>query len=210
MNERPVILLGAGGHANVLLEILQLRSIKVIGVTTPDVDMSTVDVPVIGADDAIYNYEPEQIALVNGIGSVSSTQKREEVFQIFKKAGYSFLNVIHPSAIISPNANIGEGVQIMASSIVQPKTIVGLNTIINTGAIVEHHCHIGNHVHIAPGATLSGNVEIGDGAHIGTGANIIQNVVIGERTLIGAGALVNRDVSPRVKAYGIPAREVRA
>jgi UDP-perosamine 4-acetyltransferase len=205
----PLIVLGAGGHARVLISVLKTLNMDILGIT--DLAPAKIGdmingITVLGDDDNILHYSPDSIELVNGIGSISSTDKRKTIYEKFKYHGYSFANIIHPSAIIMDNVQLGEGVQIIAGAIVQTASVIGDNTIINTGAIVDHDCIIGEHVHIAPGAVLSGGVHIGARSHIGTSATVIQGVKIGCNTIVCAGAVVIEDIPSGVKALGIPAK----
>lgn len=211
MSEQPVLILGAGGHTKVLLDMLRHHvNIRVIGIF--DIDASKMgekifNVPVVGfEDDIIKKFDPANVKLVNGIGSSKSVAAREKIFLKFKSEGYQFLTVIHPGAYIASTAIIGEGSQIFAGSIIQPDTKIGNNVIINTAASIDHDCVIGDHVHIAPGVVCCGNVYIEKRTHIGCGAVIRQNVHIGESSLIAAGAVVINDISHGKKAAGIPAR----
>ncbi|MGE5607178.1 MAG: acetyltransferase [Bacteroidota bacterium] len=205
----PVIVLGAGGHAKVLIDILRLRNISILGVVCPKSnDEYGLNIPWLGEDEILVNYLNQSIRLVNGIGSVKATLKRREIFEKYKKLGFNFSSVIHPSAVIAADVKLGEGVQIMAGAVLQTGSQIGENTIINTKVSVDHDCIIGAHVHLSPGVTLSGNVYIGNGTHVGTGANIIQGIKIGEGSLVGAGGLVIRDVKSKVTVFGVPAKEI--
>jgi UDP-perosamine 4-acetyltransferase len=208
----PVIIIGAGGHARVLISTLKTLRREIIGILHPDLTMARQmiqGIPVLGDDDKVLEYPPDEIELVNGIGSVSSTEKRKSIYTRFKHNGYSFAQVIHPAATIAGDVRLMEGVQIMAGVVVQTGCVIGDNAIVNTGAVIDHDCTIGEHVHIAPGAVLSGGVNIGAMSHIGTGAIVIQGITIGEGALIGAGAVVLRDVPPGKKMVGNPAREMK-
>ena len=149
----PVIVLGAGGHARVLLDALRLSKLRVLGVTDArphHVDKNKLNALVLGDDRAVLSYDPKKVLLVNGLGSIGVTQKRAELFEKFKAKGFLFLNVNHPSAVIAKDVVLGEGVQIMAGAVIQTGVVIGDNAIINTRASVDHDCHIGSHVHIAP------------------------------------------------------------
>ncbi|WP_050479716.1 acetyltransferase [Herbaspirillum rhizosphaerae] len=205
-----IIILGAGGHARVLLKAL--AGATVLGLTDPDpakAGGAIAGIPILGTDDALKAYAVDKVVLVNGIGSVGSNERRRDLFARYKQIGYAFLNVCHPSAVVADDVLLGEGVQIMAGAILQTGCSVGENSIVNTGAVVDHDCGIGRHVHIAPGAVLSGGVEVGDNAHVGAGATVIQGVRIGANSLVGAGAVVVRDVPPGVRVAGVPAKEIR-
>jgi UDP-perosamine 4-acetyltransferase len=207
----PVLILGAGGHAKVLINALLASSACISGIVDPDlalVGTEVLGVPVLGGDDIVNKFPPSEIILVNGLGSVGIPAKRRQLFERFKSLGYSFATVIHPSAVVASDVELGEGAQIMAGAVIQPGSRIGCNAIVNTRASVDHDCIIGDHVHIAPGVTLSGGVAVGDSCHIGTAATVIQGIRIGSGSVIGAGALILKDVPPSVTVVGVPAKVV--
>lgn len=208
--EKPVIIIGNGGHAKVLVDCLRLKNVNIIGMLDkcPSSGIEVTDIPILGDDCAIFDYPSDAVELVSGIGSIGNTGLRTDIFNRFKNLGYSFRSVIHPNAIVSENCYLGEGIQIMAGAVINTGTQIAADTIVNTGAVIDHDCKIGSHVHIAPGVTISGGVRIGDGSHIGTGATIIQGVTIGERALIAAGAVVISDIASGSKVVGVPAKEL--
>lgn len=208
----PVIVLGGGGHAKVLIDTLLQRNENILGFTVPDpelVDKPILGIHCMGTDDAITDYLPDSIELVNGLGAVGNPNHRKQLFEKFHGLKYRFRSVVHPSAVIGREVVLSEGTQILAGAIIQPGSGMGRNTIVNTKASVDHDCVIGDHVHIAPGVILSGGVHVGDGVHIGTGAAVIQGVRIGNNSIIGAGALVLKDVPEGVTVIGVPAKEVQ-
>ena len=208
MTNKPIIMIGNGGHASVLTEILLQQKRNFKGFTAPQDQKNRFNLPYLGEDKAIYKYHPDEIELVLGIGSINVSRKREEIFEQYKQHGFFFASVIHNSAIISPTVKIGEGLQIMANVVIQPFVEIDDNTIINTSTSIDHDCRIGKHCHLAPGSILSGNVSIGNSTHVGTGSNFIQNIKIGNYVLIGAGSLVITSINDNCKAYGVPAKEV--
>ncbi len=206
----PVIILGAGGHAKVLIDALLSASAVIAGIVTPDLTLAGTNilgVPVLGGDDVVNEYPPSEIQLVNGLGSVGLPANRQQLFEKFEGMGYKFSTVVHPSAVIASDVVLGEGVQVMAGVVIQPGCRIGINSIINTRASVDHDCAIGDHVHIAPGVTMSGGVKIGMGSHIGTGATVIQGLSIGNGCLVAAGAVVTNNIIAGAMVRGVPARE---
>lgn len=206
----PVIILGAGGHAKVLIDALLESSAVIAGVLDPDPDLAgacVLGVPVLGNDSIAVEFPPSEVQLVNGLGSVGTPARRRQLYDKFKALGYDFATVVHPSAIVASDVVLGEGAQVMAGSIIQPGSSIGCNCIINTRASIDHDCIVGNHVHIAPGVTLSGGVSVGEATHIGTGAIVIQGISIGVNAVVAAGAVVVKDIPARTKVRGVPARE---
>lgn len=211
MKDRPVIVIGGGGHAKVLIDALLLKGVEILGYSDVNTDQGgnkVLGVPMLGDDGTVLQNRPETVLLVNGVGSVGLPAKRKEIFYKFKDKGFTFASVIHPSAVIASDVEICEGAQIMAGVIIQPGSRIGLNTVVNTGVSVDHDCIIGDHVHIAPGVTISGGVSIGDGVHMGTGAIVIHGINIANGSLVGAGSLVLKDVPEGAKVMGIPAKEM--
>lgn len=203
-----VFILGAGGHAKVLLDTLKLCEVPVLGLLDNDPSqkgLAIAGVKVLGGDEILDGVAPGEIHLVNGIGSVRHSSRRREVFNALTARGYYFAQVIHPSAIVSSGTILGEGVQIMAGAVVQTDCAIGDDVIINTCSSIDHDCQISNHVHIAPGVVLSGGVTVGENTHVGTGVVAIQSAHIGEECTIGAGAVIVRDIPSHSTAYGLPA-----
>ncbi len=206
---RPIIVIGAGEHARVLIDVLRLLDREVLYVTDFNVErhgQTVSGVQVAGGDELVLEHDPESIHLVNGVGSIQIPSARRDVYKRFSEVGYHFTRIIHPSAIIAQDVTIGSGAQVMAGAVVQTNATLEENTLINTRSSIDHDCVIGAHTHIAPGVTLSGNVRIGKSSHIGTGATVIQAVEIGDNVVVGAGAVVVRDLADGVKAVGVPAK----
>jgi sugar O-acyltransferase (sialic acid O-acetyltransferase NeuD family) len=206
---KPLIIIGGGGHAKVLIDALKLVGAPILGICEHNaavVDAELLNVPIICKDAELKKYPPEGVTLVNGLGGVKDTSLRREVFQRLKMLGYDFSQVIHPSAVISANAVLAEGVQVMAGAVIQAGTRIAANAVINTKTSVDHDCQIGGHVHLAPGVTVCGNVKIGDSVHVGSGATITQGITVGPRSLIGAGTLVRANVPAGATVIGVPGR----
>jgi sugar O-acyltransferase (sialic acid O-acetyltransferase NeuD family) len=205
----PIIVVGGSGHAKVLVSTLLLEHRTVLGFVDPDPSLPPIlGVRRLGDDNEVFRYAPEQIRLVNGVGSGRSTELRKSVYARFRDKQYFFEAAIHPSASIAADVRAGDGLQVMAGAIVQTGVRLGENVILNTGAIVDHDCVVGDHVHVAPGVTLSGCVHLDDRVHVGTGASIIQGIHIGTGSTVGAGAVVLHDVPAGITVVGVPAREL--
>jgi sugar O-acyltransferase (sialic acid O-acetyltransferase NeuD family) len=205
-----IIVIGGGGHARTLIDILDGQTITgITELNQLDHQASIKGIPVIGDDQVILRFKSTDVSLANGIGTTTTTSKRKQQFDWFKARGYSFIQVIHSSSIVAKDAALAEGVQLLAGSIIQPGCVIGLNTLVNTRASVDHDCKVGDHVHLAPGVILCGDVTVGDSTLIGAGSTILPGLRIGSHCLIGAGSVVTRNVPDGVKVLGVPAKVVR-
>jgi len=212
---RRLIGIGAGGHARVVIEVLRaMGGFELVGLLDLRRELwgsSVGGVPVLGDDSELPRLRAEGLEEVFiGIGSVGDATSRRQVFARSKGAGLRVVSAMHPTAVVSPSAVVGEGATIMAGAIINAAVRLGDNVIVNTAAIVEHDCVIGDHVHVASGARLASTVTVGEGAHIGLGANVKQCVHIGRNAIVGAGAVVIHDVPEAVTVVGVPARAVRS
>ncbi|NQZ26996.1 MAG: acetyltransferase [Colwellia sp.] len=202
-----VLLIGSGGHASVLLDMLIEQKINVLGYVSP---LLAVNEKLFSgfrwfqSDEDILQFDKATIKLVNGIGSLPGNTLRADFYNNYKNLGYSFATLVSIDAVVSRHTILGEGVQVMCGVIIQTGTSVGYNSIVNTGSILDHDCSIGSNNHIAPGVTLSGQVTSKANVHFGTGSSVIQSINVNENVIIGAGATITKDVDKNTICY--PAR----
>lgn len=204
--ERPSVLLGAGGHARVLVALARANGHPVLGVCDPMLAADAVShwegLDVLGDDDALDRFPPGRVTLILGVGQLAAGTLRERLYAMWRARGYDFPALVHPVAWVAPGVMLNNGVQVMAGAMIQPGCVVGENSIVNTRASIDHDCQIGCDVHVAPGATLCGTVTIGAGAFIGAGATVIQGLRIGAHAVVGAGVTLVRDLAPSTTVLG--------
>jgi len=206
---RDTVLVGGGGHACVVADMLASLGRRVRGFVAPSRGARLDGMAWLGGDDVLERLAPGTTDIALGIGSTGDAALRRGIFDILVRRGHAFPPLVHPSAHLARSVSLGAGAQVMLGAAVQAGVVLDANSIVNTGAIVDHDCHIGAHAHVAPGAVLCGDVRVGDGAHVGAGARILQGVRVGATALIGAGAVVLCDVPQGVRVAGVPAREMR-
>lgn len=205
---KRLVLIGAGGHAAVLLDAIPEGRMGDIVVCVQE---NSVVHPLLNAFPHIPEKEalalaPGSVDVVNAIGSTGPGGQRAIVDARFHARGHRFLSLVHAAAIVSSRAELSDGCQVMAGAVVQAGAQVSDGVIVNTNAVVDHDTRIGSLAHVASGAVLAGSVDVGQRAFVGAGAVVIQGVRIGPGALVAAGALVIRDVEPGTRVAGIPAR----
>lgn len=198
--DKPFIIIGAGGHAKVVIDLIQSCGGTIKGIVDSDKTLwgsALLGLPILGGDDLILEHDTNDIVLANGIGTAAKRGDtgldiRTRIYNDFTAKTYNFPALIHPASTISGHAEIKGGAQIMAGSIVQVSAIIGENTIINTRASIDHDSTIGAHSHIAPGATICGTVNIGEGVYVGAGTVIFQGVNAPDNIVISGGATIRK------------------
>jgi sugar O-acyltransferase (sialic acid O-acetyltransferase NeuD family) len=202
------IVVGAGGHARVVMDAVlhDGRDPAQIAFADDDVSLHGTRVlgrPIIGLVKAVVG------AAVSFHVAVGSNRVRETLHRQLLEVGASPFNVVHPMACISPFASLGQGSFVAARAVIAPAATIGAAVIINHGAVVDHDVVVGDYAHIAPGVTLGGGVRVGRGALVGAGAILLPGVSIGDGAVVGAGAVVLADVAFASVVVGVPARVQR-
>lgn len=202
------ILVGAGGHARVILDILLKEKKKVLGFIDDNKVGTYEDFPIVGttADTETILGENSSLKFIICVGD---NQIRERIANTLNNYNVEYGNAIHPSAEIGSGVKLGFGTVVMANVVVNHSAHVGNHAIVNTAATVDHDCEIGDFVHISPGAHLAGSVMIRKGCHIGIGSSIIQNITVGPSSIIGAGAAVVSNIEGNALAVGVPAKIIK-
>jgi UDP-perosamine 4-acetyltransferase len=202
-----VVVLGAGGHAKVVIEILRVSGYVVdyciAGDNAPDRCMG---VEVLSGDQHIARLFAAGYRLI--FPAIGANLLRKHLASQAIEIGYTLVNAISPHAIVSPSAIIGCGVAIMGGVVINAEARIDDLAIINTGATVDHDCHIGTCAHVAPQSALAGCVQVGCLAFLGAGTVVIPEVVIGDQAVVGAGSVVVADIPASVLVVGHPAKQI--
>jgi len=213
----PVVILGAGGYAAMVLEILSTQpEVAVIGCTDKAGGLSErslgdgVSLRILGDDDVLPELSDKQPGLkaVLALGPDLMEARARLALQL-ARLGIGALTAIHPRATISRLAALGEGTVVGAGAILAAGTSVGRHCALTLGASVDHDAQLGNNVFVGQGARVSSSVEVQDNVVIEMGASINSRVVVGEGARVTGGAFVNTDVPDRAVVVGVPARVVR-
>jgi sugar O-acyltransferase (sialic acid O-acetyltransferase NeuD family) len=201
----PVIVIGAGGHAKVVISTLEAAGHKVTAVYDDDhakFGADVLGVPVRGALAELGSGFRGKAII-----AIGDNATRVKVARQFEEADW--VTVVHPAAYVHHSSRLGAGTVVFAGAVIQPCASVGAHVIVNTGATVDHDCVIDDFVHVAPGTNLAGGVKIGQGAFLGIGSAVIPYCSVGEWATVGAGAVVIYDLPADVTAVGVPASPVR-
>lgn len=202
-----IFVFGASGHAKVVIDALErAAAAKVLFVcddATAKHGAVLMGYPVVGGRAELLERRSETNI---GIVTIGDNPIRERVAGWLLENGCALMSVVHPSATLAREVEIGDGTVVMAGCVINSGTRVGRNVIINTGATIDHDCELGDSVHVGPGSHLCGHVSVGAGTLIGAGTTIIPGVRVGTGAIVGAGSTVLADVPDGARAGGSPCR----
>lgn len=206
---QDIVIIGAGGHAKVVIDIIEKEGkYNIIGLIDSYNDKKYhFGYKILGTlenESLLRDMERGIIAIGDNWSRYIISAKISSV-----NKGFKYITCISPNAYIARGVIIEEGSVVMSGAIINSDTIIGRHCIINNNASIDHENVIGDYVSIAPSVTTGGNVSIGNYTAIGLGTNIIHKTVIGENTVVGAGSTVIKNISNFKVAYGTPCKVVR-
>ncbi|MGE3841795.1 MAG: acetyltransferase [Vicinamibacterales bacterium] len=197
------VVIGAGGHAKVVLATIEAAGGQVLHVL--DDSPSLWGTAVMGRM-ITGPISPESVP--SGAQVILAVGDNRGRASLAGRLPVRWGTVVHPSAVVHRSVVLGEGTVVFAGAVIQPDTRIGPHAIVNTSSSIDHDGALGSFVHIAPGARLAGRVTVGDGALVGVGSAVIPGIAIGAWATVGAGSVVVRNVADGVTVAGCPARPV--
>lgn len=195
---RRLIIIGAGGHSNVVEDIARLSGYEKIDFLADGDSKKAIG----GVSDFTkYIYEADFIV------AIGNSEARRRIQTDLENCNANVVSLIHPNSVVASNTKIGKGTVIVAGAIVNSNSIIGKGVILNTNSSVDHDCFVDDFSHIAPGAKICGTVSVGESTWIGAGATVINNKKICSGCMIGAGATVVKDIDFVGTYIGVPAHK---
>lgn len=201
-----LIIIGASGHGKVVAELaIKMNKWKKFAFLDDDESIKTcMGLEVIGktADAVIYKDKADFFV------ALGNNAVRERIQEKLIEQGLDLIILIHPSAVVSADVEIGIGSVVMAGGVINSSTRIGKGCIINTNSSLDHDNVIDDYVHISPGVSLAGTVRVGRGSWIGIGSVVSNNVNICSGCKAGAGAVIVKDITAPGTYVGVPVRRV--
>lgn len=196
MTAVPLLLLGAGGHARVCIDVIeQTGSFSILGLTglAGEVGSRLLGHLVTGTDaDIEWLLGPVGRGVV-AIGQIKTAEPRMRLFRLLEARGRVAPAIVSPRAYVSPHATIGEGSLVVHGAVVNAGARVGRNCIVNSQALIEHDAVIADHCHISTGVTLNSGVRVGEGTFVGSNSSVRQGISIGAGCMVGMAQTVLKD-----------------
>ena len=199
---KNVIIIGTGGHAKSVTEVVLRSGDFVYGYLTSDKTMTSfLGRPVLGSEEDWKKFK--DCFFIIAIGDNAA---RKRISQ--NLSGAKWYTAIHPTAVISSlDVSIGEGSVVMANTILNSCSTIGNHCIVNSGSIIEHDNFVDDFSHISVGVKFAGNVKIGKNCFIGIGAAVKENIEICNNCVVGAGVIKN--LTEPGTYVGLPAKKIK-
>lgn len=164
---------------------------------------TVLGLPVLGGGDWLDGPGGADVDVVITIGD---PRVRRRIAERLHAKGVRFATLVHPTAVLTPWVEVGEGSIVMAGCTFTADVRVGRHVVLNPNCTLAHDVVVGDYAYLSPSCDLAGHAVVEEGCHLGTGAVVIPSRRVGARAVLGAGAVVTRDVPPDVTAVGVPAR----
>ncbi len=203
-DERKIVVIGAGGHARVIVSTLRAAGHTVSGILDDNSDLWGSKILGLDVDGPVERVEESSdLRAIVGVGNAHIRKS------LVDRLNVEWASVVHPFSWVDPTATLGPGTVVFAGAVVQPETQIGSHCIINTSATVDHNCWLSDYVQVCPGVNLSGRVYVEEGTFIGVGAAVLETIRLGAWSIVGGGAVIIRDLPEQVVAVGSPAKVIR-
>ena len=206
---KKVVIIGAGPHSKVIIDILTERSeYEIVGLTDQNPEGFVLGYKVLGTDEILLELKHNGVEAA--FVALGNNRVRKKMFDYANGLGFEMINAISQNAIISRFVKLGKGLAIMPGAVINASSMIGNGCIINTNASIDHDCRVSDFVHIAPGCAVSGSTSIGEGSFLGTGSRVIDKINIGKNVLVGSGGVVVKDIADNCEVVGIPAKVIKS
>jgi len=205
VNNLQIVLIGAGGHAESCIDVIEKQGqFQIVGLTDlpARVGAEILGYRVLGSDEDLPRLAREHRHALICVGQIKSPDLRMSLFARAKELGFALPTIVSPAASVSRHAVIRAGTIVMHGAIINAGARIGENCIINSRALLEHGVIVGDHCHVATGAIINGNARLATGSFIGSGSVIKEGITLGERCIVGMGACVRHSLQDRARFTG--------
>jgi sugar O-acyltransferase (sialic acid O-acetyltransferase NeuD family) len=208
-----IILIGGGGHAKVVIDILEERGdYNILGIIAKNKGdgIGIGGYQILGNDNdlqELFNKGVKFAAM--GVGGYTNNTLRKRIYEDLKRIGFQVISAIHPTASISRTVLMGEGNVVFSGVVIGPYVRLGNNIIVATGSTIDHDSVLKDHSLISAGVTVGAETQIEEGALLALGSKIISGITICKGALIGAGAVITRNISEPGTYVGIPGKRIK-
>jgi len=206
---KKLIIVGAGGLARMIYSWIPDFSdscwepIGFISDSINLLDGYNYELPIIST---IQEYHPDVNHVL--VMAIADPKTKLSIAKKLEDRGASFINLIHPTALIGKNVEMGKGCVVCPRAILTCDIKMGSFVMLNIGTTIGHDVIIGDGCTINSHSDVTGCAQLGTGVFLGSHAVVTPSVVVKDFAKIGAGSVVVKQVKPDSTVFGIPAKKV--
>lgn len=197
MTVDSILLVGAGGHAQACIDVLeQVGVFTILGLVgcPEEVGTQVLNYPVLGTDDDLPDLRSQTSNALVTIGQIKTATPRVRLFNQLLQLGFRLPTVISPWAYVSRHAQVGAGTIVMHGAYINAGAVIGRNCILNSKSLIEHNVVIGDHCHVSTAATVNGGAKLGDSVFLGSNSSLREMISIASGAIIGMGETIRQDI----------------
>lgn len=153
--------------------------------------------------DSVEHYVPQEDDVF--ICALGDAHRKRHCAEIILGKGGKFINIIHNTASIGRNTQIGLGCIITDNVGISCDITIGDFVTFLSYTIIGHDARIGNYCHLGCRSFMGGYSVLGDTTTIQTNSIVLPYVKVGNDCTVGAGAVVIKKVKDGNTVYGNPA-----
>ena len=211
---KKLIIIGAGNLAKLTLDIIHemnkiQNDIEVVGFVDgvkENVGKKILGYKHLGTEDYLYSIDINEYYFVCAI---ANTSVKRSFIELLDKLNAKYINLIHPTAIISDYSKIGTGIIVNAGAILAIDCEIKDHVFINFDCTIGHDVVIEKYCSLMPSVNVAGAVLLEEAVYLGMDSTVLENRTIGTLSVIGGNALVNKDIPNKVIAVGVPAKPIK-
>ena len=195
---KKIVIIGAGDFGREVLWTINdcnnsSEQFQVLGFIDDDKNLknsSVKNIPIIGNMEWLLSLN-EKVGCIVAIGD---SKRKYEIIKMLDANGFEFPNIISPTAKLSDDVELGNGIIIQHGTIISVDAKIGNHVYINYNCTVGHDCLLNDFVTLAPGTQINGGCIIGKRVYVGSGTITKNDIKIGNDSIIGAGSIIGKDL----------------
>lgn len=210
MNKKEIYIVGAGTYGEVMHEIAITLGYVIKGFFDEDDQKKNKNIMGINVITKFSLLEKKDIQNKQFIVAIGNNPVRQNIMTKINQFGGYTPSLIHPTAVISPSAEVGKGVYIHANAYIWTKVKVRDFCIISPNVVIAHHSNLGEACLVSTLSSVGASINLEERVFIGMGSTIVTGMnSIGRNTIIGAGAVLLKNADEDSVYAGVPAKRIR-
>lgn len=210
MNKKEIYLIGVGNYTEVIIELAIDCGYAIKGLyhyNNERIGEDVLGITIIGCTDDLYKTDlhGKQFAVTMG-----ENKLRSDIATRIRSLGGVTPNLIHPTAVVSTSATLGQGCFIHLRTKISTQCTLGNDCVIDFNSLVAHHATLGDACYMSSLAMVGSYCTIGKRVLFGMNSLILPlRLSLGDDCIVGGKANVTKSFPNNCLLVGNPARKIK-